>query len=264
MESNSTSTETAADPGAAQMNLFQRLAGIYFEPSRTFADISRKRSWLGMFIVVCLVIIAANYALQMRMDPADQARKGLAVAKPFLKKFMSAEMLAQSETAAVNQAMQPRSLWAKISPIVMTPIAIYITYLILALIFLLAFVLAGAGISFRKAFTVTLWGMGPPGMVVTLLGILFIFIKSPLDLDINPAGNVISNLGLLVNAEASPVLNSFLSSIDLFTIWTVWLLAIGFSAISESRLTVKKAATPVIVLWVIWVLLKMGFWAILG
>ena len=59
-------------------------------------------------------------------------------------------------------------------------------------------------------------------------------------------------------------MNSLFSSIDLFSLWTIILLAIGFAAMSEKKLTPGKAATPIVVLWLIWVLLKMGFWAILG
>jgi hypothetical protein len=264
MDSPETSASAAADAGAAQMSFFQRLAGIYFEPAKTFADISRKRSWVAMLVLVSIVTIGANYTLMYRMDPADAAVKGLAMFKPVMKKFLNADQLAQMEDQAAKQASQPRGFLAKYSQIVTTPIMLSVTYVIFAAIFLLAFLATGAGISFRKAFTVTIWGTGPPAIVLTLLGILFMFVKNPADLEVVPVYNVVSNLGALVDFVTHPVLNSLFSSIDLFSIWTIVLLSLGFAAVSEKKLTARKAAIPVVCLWVLWILLKMGFWAILS
>lgn len=258
---NSASEQTVEAP---QMSFVQRLTGIYLEPTKTFEDISRKRSWLGIFLVVCVVALVANYALQARMDPADMARKGFAMSKPFLKKFMPAEQLQAAEEQAAKQALQPRGFFAKYSPIVFTPIVMYITYFILAAIFLLAFLTTGASMNIRKSFTAAIWGMGPPAILVTLLSLLFIYVKNPTDLEIAPVYNVVSNLGMLADATAHPVLNSLLSSIDLFSIWTIVLLSIGFAAMSEKKLTAAKAAVPIVALWAIWVLLKLGFWTVMG
>jgi hypothetical protein len=249
---------------APHMSFFERLVGIFFEPGRTFEDIRRNRSWLAMLLLVSLVSVCVNYTLQWRMDPADMALKGLAMSKPILKKFLGPEQMAQAEAQAEQRALQPRGLWSKYSPIVLTPVMMFITYFVIAAILLLAYVLMSAGINLRKAFTATLWGMSPPAIVVTLLSLIFIFVKDPKDLDIVPIYNVISNLGLLVDFGTHPVLNSLLSSIDLFTIWTIVLLSLGFSAMSEKKLSPGKAAVPLVCLWGVWVLLKMGFWAVLS
>jgi len=248
----------------AQMSFLQRLSGIFFEPAKTFEDISRKRSWVAMLILMSLVTLGASYTLRWRMDPADAAIKGMAMTKPLLKRFLSAEQLTQMEAQAAKQALQPPSFWAKYSPIVLTPLTLYVVYVILAAIFLLAFMMTGAGISFRKSFTVAFWGMGPPAIVVTLLSILFIFVKNPADLDINPANNVVSNLGPLVDSVTHPALHSLFASVDLFSLWTIILLSVGFAAMSEKKLTPGKAAVPIVALWGLWVLLKMGFWSIMS
>jgi hypothetical protein len=257
-------TAVEATGEASHMSFFQRLTGIYFEPSKIFEDISRRRSWLGIFLTVCIVALVASYALQARMDPADLARKSFAMTKPFLQKFLGAEQMAQAEEQAVKQAAQPRGFLTKYSPILMTPLMMYITYFILAAIFLLAFLVTGASLNIRKSFTAVVWGTGPPGLLVTLLSLLFIYVKNPADLEIAPVYNVVSNLGMLADSVKHPVLNSLLSSIDLFSIWTVVLLAIGFAAMSEKKLTPGKAAVPIVALWVLWILLKMGFWAIVS
>jgi len=262
MENNATTGAVAQE--APPMSFFERLIGVYFEPSKTFADISRKRSWFGIFLLFCIVNLAAGYALQWRMDPADAALKGMAMSKPFLKKFLSPEAIAQQEELVQKQALQPRSFLRKYSGLLVAPVMIYLSYLLMAAILLLAFIITGAGITFRKSFTTTIWATAPPAIVVTLLSLLFIFLKNPADLEIAPVYNVMSNLGMLANFNTNPALNSFLSSIDLFSIWTVILLSIGFAAMSEKKLTPAKAAVPIVCLWVVWVLVKVGFWSLLG
>ncbi len=264
MDSPATNEGAVVEKDGAQMNFSQRLVGIYLEPTKTFADISRKRTWVAVFALMCIVTLVSSYILMARMDPADQAVKSLAMTKPIMKKFMSPEALAQMEDQAAKRAAEPRSFLSKAAPIVTTPIAMYITYVILTTIFLLAFMITGAGLTFRKCFATIVWGTGPPGILVSLLSILFIFLKNPTDLEIAPIYNVVSNLGPLVDFTTHPALNSLFSSIDIFSIWTACLLSIGFAAMSEQKMTAGKAAVTVVSLWVLWILLKMGFWAVLG
>ncbi len=264
MDSPAMNEGAVVDAGSAQMSFSQRLFGIYLEPTKTFSDISKKRTWVAMFVLMCIVTLISSYVLTARMDPADQAVKGLAMMKPIFKKFMSAEALAQMEDQAAKRAAEPRSFLQKVAPIVTTPIAMYIAYVILTTVFLLAFMITGAGLTFRKCFTTVVWGTGPPGILVALLSILFIFLKNPTDLEIAPINNVVSNLGPLVDFTTHPALNSLLSSVDIFSIWTACLLSIGFAAMSEQKLTAGKTAVTVVSLWVLWILLKVGFWAVLG
>ena len=62
--------------------------------------------------------------------------------------------------------------------------------------------------------------------------------------------------------KAHPALASLLGSIDIFSAWSIALLAIGFSVISRQKLTVKSAALGVMIPWLIWVLGKAGFAAL--
>jgi hypothetical protein len=57
--------------------------------------------------------------------------------------------------------------------------------------------------------------------------------------------------------KEQPVLFSALSSFDLFTIWTIFLLAVGFSAFS--RFSKAKSATIIVSLWIVMILIRVGF-----
>jgi hypothetical protein len=249
MDDRNRAPETIAAPGA-EMSFTERLTGVFFEPQNTFASINRKPTWLGMFLIVAVLGVGVTYALTARMDYQTYMRKALQM-NPLTKNMPEEQIQAL--------VARPRSAFQTYSQFVMAPVTILAVYAALAGIFLLVFMLMGAAIPYKKALASTVWGMAPPAIIVTLLSIVFIMVKDPATLDINPAGNVVSNLGLLVSASDHPGLASLLSSIDVFSFWAVFLLATGFSACSERRLTRGKAAAGILALWAVFVLGKAWF-----
>jgi len=247
--------EVSAGPvmETAGLSFAQRLVGVYAEPQKTFEDIGRRGGWLGMFLIIAVLASAMTYILQTRMDRETYMRKGLEMS-PF-----TSRMSEEQKQAIISQ---PQSALRQYSSVVLAPIGVLVFYLLCAAVFLLAFVIMGGALNFKKSLCVTVWGMAPPGLVLSLLGILFMYLKDPDTLEIDPASNVVSNLGMLVARKEHPVLSSLLSSIDIFSLWTIFLLAVGFAAASEKRLSRGKAMTGVVIVWVLAVLIKVGFKAI--
>ena len=231
----------------AQMGFAQRLVGVTFEPKKTFEDINRKSTWLGVFIMLSVMAMAMNYTLTTRMDRETRIRKSMEM----MPIHLSEEQIQQA-------IARPPNVTEKIG-FLFTPLVVLVIFYVLAAIFLLAFVLTGASIPYKKILSTYYWSAAPPTIVSNLLAILFMFVKDPDTLELDPTKNVASNLGLLVSEKGHPALNSLLRSIDIFSIWTIALLSIGFAAVSERKLTTKKAATIVIVLWLLGVLLKAGY-----
>jgi hypothetical protein len=71
-----------------------------------------------------------------------------------------------------------------------------------------------------------------------------------------------SNLGFLAPEGASAAVLSLLSAFDLFKLWTLVLLVIGFAAVA--RLKKGTAAAAVVGCWALYVLGKAGWAAIFG
>ncbi len=252
-------TGTVGVPGEAggtpPMSFVQRLFGVYFEPKKTFEDINRKGTWMGMFIVLAVLGMAMAYVINVRVDRETRIRQGLEMSPIKLSEE-------QKETAVQQALSRPPGVTERFG-FVAAPITILIFYAILAAAFLLVFVLMGAGITFKKSWTTSIWAMGPPSILLSLISLVLMYVKDPDKLQLDPTSNVASNLGFLISDQkAQPVLASFLSSIDIFSLWNIVLLSIGFAAASEHRVTTKKAAIGVIVLWAIWVLGKAGWKAI--
>ena len=100
-----------------------------------------------------------------------------------------------------------------------------------------------------------------PSVVGTLLLIPVVLQRETID----PQGVpdlLRSNLGFLVDKASSPALHSLLGSIDVFSLWTLVLLTIGFAA--AGRTSRKAAAGVVFTIWALFVLGKAGLAALLG
>jgi hypothetical protein len=242
--------DNAMDAGAEapQMTFFQRLGSIFFEPSKTFADINRKPSWLGIFLIIAILSTIVAYVMVSHLD---------------LETMMRAQMAGRNLTEEqVNAAMSsPFVKYSMYFGVVVAPIGQLVAFLAIAGIFLLLYIMMGTPLTYKKSLAVTAWGMSPPAMLYTILTVILVYAKNMMITDPNE-GIVMSNLGILVDKKANPVLGSLLTSIDLFTIWTIVLLSIGFAAISSKKMTTKKAAIGVVILWLLVVLGKAGYKAI--
>jgi hypothetical protein len=235
------------------MSFAQRVGSVWFEPTKTFEDVNRKPTWLGVFIILSILTMAMSYTLNTRVDRETRIRKSMEMLP-----ILSEEQRQQALQQALARPASPFETYGFAA----APVGILVTYFVIGAIVLLAFMLRGVSLPYKKSLSISYWAMAPPSIVTMLLAILFMFVRDPDTLELNPAKNVASNLGILVSEKAHPVVNSLLSSIDIFSIWTIVLLSIGFAAVSDRKLTAKKSATIVILVWVVWILVKAGWSAL--
>jgi hypothetical protein len=79
------------------------------------------------------------------------------------------------------------------------------------------------------------------------------------DWNVNPQEAVQANLALLLEkSSAAKPLWALLSSVDLFSLWTIFLLAVGFGVASKKP--TASAIWGVAIPWIVIVLCKVG-WA---
>jgi hypothetical protein len=233
---------------SAQMSFVQRLAGIFFEPTKTFEDINRKSTWFVMFLVMAVLGLVLAYAMVSHLDTVAMMRQQ-----------MEARNMSEAQINQAIEAQQSNPLIKNLMylGVIVAPIAQLVSYLVITGVLLLMFIMMGAPLTFRKTLAVTVWGMSPAGIVNGLLSIVLLYIKNPDTIDATQ-GILMSNLAPLVSSKANPFLHSVLGSLDLFSFWTIVMLSLGLPAISGKRLTIQKAAMGVIILWAIYVLGKSG------
>jgi hypothetical protein len=114
--------------------------------------------------------------------------------------------------------------------------------------------LMGGGMRFKQVFAVVSYS-GLPGIVSAILTVLVIFLKNPDDFNMqNPLA---FNVGAFMDPNtASKFMYSLASSLDLFVLWTILLIATGLKAAAGKKLTFTGALVAVLLPWAVVVLGK--------
>lgn len=246
----------------ARLGPLARLIGTLLSPGETFVDVNRKPTWIAPMIIAIATVLASTFFFQWRVHPDWDS-----IMRNQMKKQME-----RSNQSLTEEQMQQRvevgKTIAKFSPIiaaVFTPII----YVILAGIFALGLMFIQAKTTFKKILSVVAWSGAAIGIVATVVTMASLMVRDEESLrNIDPtqsAGIVPSNLAAFLPSNTSAAIKSVAGSLDIFTIWTLILLSIGFASIAGSRkITTGKTATVVFGFWLVFVLIKVGWAAAFG
>jgi len=131
-----------------------------------------------------------------------------------------------------------------------------LVYLAVAGLFLVVFRLLGSELDFRRSLSVCVHGLLPLG-VVGLIGIVIALARESVSVaELQGGGLVMSNLGFLAGEETSKAVRAALTSVDLFSAWSIGLLAIGYRLVA--RVAAGAAWGAVAVVWTLGVALKIA------
>ena len=249
-------TTGIADPGPATpiteppaKNSFQRIAGVLFAPAETFRDIARKPDILVPLLLILIVTYVTIALTVPRMDwDAVVAQQEEAMRKQN-PNMSDADMERMAKITKAGGTVFSYVL----------PLLFVAWYAIMAGVLLLACRLFGGEGNYKQAFSATVYAWMPM-LLAGILGTVVVLARGGL---IDPQAMqtlVKSNPSFLVDIKEQPILFSLLSSFDIFTIWLLILLVIGFAALS--KLSKAKVAAIVISLWLVTVVLKLGMAAL--
>jgi Yip1 domain len=254
--------EQPAPEEPARLGPLGRLTGTLMSPGETFADVNRKPTWIAPMIIAIVTVLASTLFFQWRVKPDwDQIMRNQ------IRKRMERSNQSLTEEQMQQQVNIAKTI-AKFSPIigaVFTPII----YVIVAGIFALGLMFIQAKTTFKKILSVVAWSYAVIGILATIVTIASLMVRDEESLrNIDPtqsAGIVPTNLAAFLPAETSAVIKSLAGSLDIFTIWILILLSIGFAAIAGSRkISTGKTARLVFGFWAVFVLIKAGWAAIFG
>jgi hypothetical protein len=254
--------EQPAPEEPARLSPLGRLTGTLMSPGETFADVNRKPTWIAPMIIAIVTVLASTLFFQWRVKPDwDQIMRNQ------IRKRLEKSNQSLTEEQMQQQVNIAKTI-AKFSPIigaVFTPII----YLIVAGIFALGLMFIQAKTTFKKILSVVAWSYAAIGILATIVTIASLMVRDEESLrNIDPtqsAGIVPTNLAAFLPAETSAVIKSLAGSLDIFTIWILILLSIGFAAIAGSRkISTGKTARLVFGFWAVFVLIKAGWTAIFG
>lgn len=234
-----------APPSEPSRGPVARLIGALFAPNATFADIARRPDILVPLLVVLFFSILGTVAVVPKLDFEAAIRDSLEQQKN--------QMSADDMERMVPIMVASGKVFAYASPLIGLGVLALI-----AAVLLLAFRVMGGEGTFKQAFSVTLYSQMPmvvKGIIITVVALM----REGIAAD-EMANLIRSNPAFLVDAKRQTVLYSLLSSLDIFTVWTLILCVIGFAFVS--KFSKAKSAAIVISLWIVTVIVKLGFAAL--
>jgi hypothetical protein len=222
------------DPGQpATIGPIGRIAGVFFNPKETFADIARHPSWIAPMIVLCLVWIGLNITLVKRVDWLEVTKQQIAKNKMVASQF---ENLKEEQKAAAYERGASRAKTTRyVRAIIGWPCLILITAAIYLGLYKL---IGGARTNFATAFAISAFAHLPDGLR-ELLGIPVALLRDPAAID--PDNFLASNPAAFLGADAPLWQLTLLGPLDIFSIWSLVLVAIGFSMADPKKLPFGKS-----------------------
>jgi hypothetical protein len=164
-------------------------------------------------------------------------------------------MSAEQRDQAIKMGEKIGPVMAYVVPFISVPLMVLITAAVLMLIVNSLF---SNKVSFHQMAAITAYSLLTQ-LVATVLAIIILFLKNPDDFDIrNPVG---FNIGAYLGDATPRWLLSLATSIDLFSFWTIALLATGI-VVATRKPSWGKALFAVIAPWCLAVLLKAGWAAV--
>jgi hypothetical protein len=239
---------SAVEPEPAGMGEFSRLTGVFFEPGKTFADIAERPRWL----VPLLLVVVAGVAFYFLYGPHVGWER-------FLRHQMETNARVQQQMERIpadqrDRAIAMQTKFMGIGYYFGTMVMVPLMYLISAAIVLgIASGLMSAGVKFKQVFAIVCYA-GLPLILKHALAMVVMFLKNPADFNLlNPLA---FNPAAFMDPISTPkFLYTLAMSFDLFTIWTLLLMATGLKAAAGKKLSFGGALFAVVTPWAVLVLL---------
>jgi hypothetical protein len=243
-----TAIDTTQPAPPAPKNAFQRIAGVFFAPVETFADIARKPDILIPLLVILVIGFVSTFLIMPHLDWDAMLAQQQEMVKKQNPNVSDADLAQMGKfTKVLGKAMG-----------YISPLLVIIGYLIIALVIWGACRLMGGQGDFKQAFSATLYAHFPRVVLGIIAGVV-VMARGMVDPS-TMATVVKSSPAFLADMKEQPVLFTLLGSLEIFQIWTIILLIIGFAMLS--KLSKAKTAAIIISLWVITVVVKLGFAAL--
>src|SRR5215469_7038633 len=229
----------------ASVSAVGRIFGVLFSPKATFEDIVRKPSWLLPTAILCLMALAVGVALNQKVN---------------WREVVSQQMEKSSQTAQLSEEDKEKRIeaGAKIAPIFSylgVPITILLV-LVAALLMLGAYnVMAGVNPGYVTALGIVSHAYVPL-VIANILFLVVLFLKPQGTLDIN--NPVATNVAALLPEDAPKWLDALCKNLDIFLIWILVLIAMGFTAANPKKLKGGKSYGIAFGAFAVYVVLRVG------
>jgi hypothetical protein len=222
----------------------------FIAPSKTFTDIRRNASWWVPWIVMAIASLAMVAVVDKKLGMDKVVENQLALSPKQAEKL---DQLPPDQRASQMQTIVKFNRTVAYA----YPVVLVIIVAIMAAVLLGTFNLGfGAHLTFNQCMAISMYA-SLPVIVKALIAILAISVGGGEGFTFqNP---VASNLGALVD-PSSHFLYSIATSLDVFTIWVIFLTGLGYACVTK----LKQGTCMAVVFgcWAVVVLAGAGFAAL--
>jgi len=243
----STVATTPEEPTPPTQSFPARFLGVFISPGATFADIARKPGFLAPLIVAVVMSVAVTETMLAKIGMEKIVRKSIEQSKS------AASMSPEQMDQAVQQGAKIGGIIAHVAGVLGAPIFLLI---LAGLGLLIVNAIFGGQTNFKTAYSIACFAY-LPAILGGLMAIAMILFGDRENF--NPENAIPSNAGFFLNPlDTSKALYKFASSIDIFTIWLLILMGIGFSEATGRKVKALSVFLVYFGLWMVWVLGKVG------
>jgi hypothetical protein len=236
---------------AAPLSEGQRLIDVFFAPRKIFTDLRRNASWWAPFLITALVSMLFVYVVDQKVGFRKVAENQIK-AQP-----KQAERMEQMPADQREKVMQQQVSLTRIISYAFVVVLLLWFVIVAAVLFATIKFGVGAEVKFKTLLALTIYAT-LPGLLKSLLAIAAILAGVSSD-GFTFQNPVATNPGYFIDPTAAPVLYSLLTKLDIFSIWTMVLTAIGITCISKVK---TGTAFAVVFGWFIFLtLVGVGFTA---
>jgi hypothetical protein len=226
-----------------------RMFGAIFSPKATFESIARRPTWLAPIIVLSVVSLGVvglfGYHIGWRAF--------------FEKQDASSSRFEQASPQQQQQSLEAQVKYGPPFVYLTAAVSTLLAALIIAGVLLGVFHgVMGANFGFKTSLGIVAHAW-MPGLILGLLGVFVLFVKDPSTIDLQNL--VASNGAVLLPSDSPKWLVTMLTSVDLFSFWSMILMAIGYSSAAPKKLSFGKAFFTIFALWLAYVLVRVGMTA---
>jgi hypothetical protein len=219
---------------------FGRLLAVLWAPAKTFTSIAARPTWLAAILALALLGAVAVHLGFSKVTEADLVHS-------------MQEQGRELPPNASPEAILKFTRWAAVGGAALFAPALYVG---VALLFWVTLRLLGSELDFVRSLAVTVHGF-MPFAIAALVGIPVALGREEISIEELQGGQLVaSHLGFLASEETGKATIALLTSVDLFSVWAIALLAIGYRVVAKVS---RGAALGVVLgIWTLGVLLKVG------
>lgn len=214
-------TDTMTPPsygGQPQPGLISRLIGVIFSPREAFAAVVARPTWFGAVAVAVLISGAAQFALL-----STDIGKDLALEQNVAMMEAFGQTISDDAYANMEQGMENARYTGPIATIIFTPLILLVTSGLMHVMFGLV---GGGNGTFKQVYAISAHS--------AIIGSLQLVFTTIVTLAAGRAAG--ANLAVFTpTLEETTFVYKFLSYIDLFYVWSTFIIAVGLGVLYKRR-----------------------------